>query len=249
MDQGASPRGDRLRLFLACWVLFSVHFATNVVREHYPAFAFVEHGNFQLDDYAGFHSDIFRHSDGHFYIGNQVTGSLPAILPLLVLDPVLEALEERGRRSADRASDTSASEYDTEYPLRSAFYSKVRKKGLHLRFGAATAVTSVLLMAPLSALFVVLLFGLLLGRGVTRKRALALSLIFAFGTPLFYRTATLNHNLFLMMAVFASFCMVWNRGGTRGFPPRGRLLWGGFFSGVGLALDYAGVVATQGVWK
>ena len=29
------------RLFLVAWILYSVHFATNVVREHYPAFSIV----------------------------------------------------------------------------------------------------------------------------------------------------------------------------------------------------------------
>ena len=37
----------KLRLFLTCWIVFSLHFATNVVREHYPAFSLVEDGDFQ----------------------------------------------------------------------------------------------------------------------------------------------------------------------------------------------------------
>ncbi len=68
------------RLFLTCWIVFSLHFATNVIREHYPAFSLIENGDFKLDEYAGFHSDIFAHRDGHHYIGNQVTASVIAAL-------------------------------------------------------------------------------------------------------------------------------------------------------------------------
>ena len=66
------------RIFLVAWMLYSLHFATNVVREHYPAFAIVDHGTFRVDEYQGFHSDIFVHRDGHSVIGNQVLVSVLA---------------------------------------------------------------------------------------------------------------------------------------------------------------------------
>jgi len=46
----------RLRLFLVCWILFSLFFSTNIVREHYPAFTLIEHGNFRCDEYQGWHA-------------------------------------------------------------------------------------------------------------------------------------------------------------------------------------------------
>src|SRR5262245_48759015 len=68
----------RWRIFLIAWILYSVHFATNVVREHYPAFSIAEHGTFRVDEYQGFHPDIFVHRDGHSVIGNQVFVSVLA---------------------------------------------------------------------------------------------------------------------------------------------------------------------------
>jgi hypothetical protein len=56
----ASPRW---RIFLIAWMLYSVHFATNVVREHYPAFSISEHGTFYVDEYQGFHSRHLRRPD------------------------------------------------------------------------------------------------------------------------------------------------------------------------------------------
>ncbi len=108
----------RTRIFLIAWIVYSAHFATNVVREHYPAFALIERGTFWVDDYRGFHSDIFVHPNGHAVIGNQVLVSALAAVPLFVFSPVLNALQryslekiaEEGRdrhRVPDRQADAA----------------------------------------------------------------------------------------------------------------------------------------------
>ena len=53
----------------------------------------VDDQTFQIDEYQGFHADIFVHTDGHSYIGNNVAVSVLAAVPLFVFDPVLDALE------------------------------------------------------------------------------------------------------------------------------------------------------------
>jgi hypothetical protein len=238
-------RSTRLRIFLICWVLYSAHFATNVVREHYPVFAFIEHGHLRLDDYAGLHADIFQHRDGHWYTGNQIAGSLPPLLPMLIFDPLLDAIQSysEGRlaelRERGEALDAS---YESEYPNRPAFLRKAKERGLELRFGATTVVTSVFCMAPLAALFVVFLYGILRERGVPRERAVLLALLFAFGTPLFYRTAHLVHNVFLMMTSFGCFWLLWPRPADALPVPPKRVYWAGFLGGWCVALDYAGVI-------
>ncbi len=232
----------KLRLFLVCWVLFSVHFATNVVREHYPAFSLIERGDFVLDEYFGFHSDIFIHTDGHAYVGNQVAGSLIAAIPLLIFDPVLDALERPPQEPGSDSGQDAQSAYDTEYPNRAMFFQLVKERGLELRFGASTAVTSVFLMAPLSALFAVLMYSILQSRGVGRRRSLGLAFLFAFGTPVFYRTGYLNHNVFLMMCVFVAFWLLWPRPEDAVPIAPWRVAAAGFLAGSALALDYAGVV-------
>lgn len=238
-------RSLRTRLFLTCWVLYALHFATNIVREHYPAFSLIERGDFVLDRYVSddghqpvvWHSDIFRHRDGHYYIGNQVLASVIAAGPLLVFDPLLDALERR-----ERARDPAPARYETEYGNRQVFLRRVAAERLTLRFGGAAVVTSTFLMAPLCALAVLLVLSVLSGAGVARGRALTLSLLFAFATPLFYRAAHLNHNVFVMLAVFGSFLCVWRRPDAPGALPGARAFWGGFLAGTSLALDYAGVV-------
>jgi hypothetical protein len=113
---------------------------------------------------------------------------------------------------------------------------------LTLRFGASAAVTTVFLMAPLSALMVVLMFRILLGRGVARSRALGLALLFGFGTPVFFRTGVLNHNMMLMYTTFVAFHLLWVRPEEQAPASVRRRVIAGFLCGLGFALDYSGLI-------
>jgi hypothetical protein len=229
-----------LRLFLTAWLIFAVHFATNIVREHYPAFSLVAHGSLRVDDYLGFHPDIFLHSDGHCYINNNVAASILAAVPLAVFEPFLAHLEawEKARLAA---RGPTAWVYRTKYPMRRAFYALAGSQGLQLRLGASAAVTAVLFMAPGSALLVLCMRRVLLARGMTPAAALGLAVLFGFGTPICFRTAQLNHNLLLTYCVFPAFCLLWLPHGPA-WQMAVRLLVAGLLCGLGVALDYSGVV-------
>ena len=228
-----------VRIFLVCWIVFSIHFATNIVREHYPAFSLIGDGDLYLDEYEGFHADIFVHTNGHAVVGNQIAGSLPAVPPLLVFDPALDALQE-WTLAQQETGDGPVTEYRTALPNRQDFFAKVQAQGLSLRFGASAFITSAFCMAPLTAWFVVLFFRTLRRRGIPEPRAIGFAFLFAFGTPIFYRAAHLVHNQFLMMVVFGAFLLLWRT--EEGPVPRRRVLGAGFLAGTCLALDYAGVI-------
>lgn len=231
----------RWRIFLIAWVVYTVHFATNVVREHYPAFSVAEHGTFRVDEYQGFHSDIFVHRDGHSVIGNQVLVSVLAAVPLFVFDPVLDALEDYSKaRLAERGVIND--EYRIDKPNRVNFFRLVKARGLDLRFGAATFITTALFMAPLTALFLVYFYDTLRERGLEASPAASLTFLLGFGTPLFYRATVLGHNMFVMFAMFAAFTLLWAPpAGTWPISLRRRLL-AGFFAGLTLATDYIGII-------
>jgi hypothetical protein len=229
-----------VRLFLIGWLLYSVHFATNVVREHYPAFAIVDHGTFRVDEYQGFHSDIFVHRDGHSVVGNQVFVSVLAAVPRFIFDPVLDAIERYSKAKIAREGVTPTG-YRIDKPMRVQFFELVKERGLDLRFGAATAVTSVFFMAPITAAFLVFFHRVLRRRGMAPGDATGLTFLLGFGTPLFFRTSTLNHNLFVMYAMFAAFALLWPRAPDEAIPPR-RLALAGLFAGVTLATDYVAVI-------
>lgn len=235
----ASPHA---RIFMATWILFSLHFATNVVREHYPAFSLAERGSLKLDEYVGFHPDIFVHTDGHAYVGNNVAVSVLAAVPLFVFDPVLDALERHSKRKLAESEEGPDTTYRTPYPYRRQFFKVVRQAGLDLRFGAATVVTSAFFMAPFSALAVVLMFHVLMRRGIARRMATWLALLFGLGTPVFFRTSHLNHNMFLMHATFLAFVTLWLPAPGKSQPSAVRRFGAGMLAGFTLAADYMGAI-------
>jgi hypothetical protein len=262
-------RSVQARIFLAVAALSALHFATHVVREHYPAFALASHGSLRCDDWViertdpsapggvrrePLHPDLFLHRDGHWYANNNPGASLLAAPALFLFEPLLSKLEEIGRGQA--AADREPARLESEYPLRRKFMAEVRRRGLHLRLGAATAITSALVMAPLAGLLAVLLHGALLARGVAAARAPGLALLFAFATPLLFRSAVLNHNQMQAPAAFASFCLISRaagggsearRSGSAGAISWRRLAAAGALAGATVLLDYSGAVLLAGL--
>src|SRR6476659_6717726 len=55
-----SSRSIAVRLFLTCWLVYSVHVATNTVREIYLALAIGDRLSFRVDEYAHLHPDLFE---------------------------------------------------------------------------------------------------------------------------------------------------------------------------------------------
>ena len=59
------------KLFLTCWLVFVLHFATDIVREHYLAFSLAEDYSFRMDKYYGLNVDIVD-TPGHADFGGEV---------------------------------------------------------------------------------------------------------------------------------------------------------------------------------
>ncbi len=122
------------------------------------------------------------------------------------------------------------------------FYQEAWRRGFDIKFGLAAIVMQALCMAPISALGVVAMFYLL--RQVFRSdhRAFWLALLYAFGTPVFFRAAYLNHNMILGHFALMGFLVIWNPGDEirRGLSVR--FFAGGLAGGAALLLDYSGVV-------
>lgn len=241
-------RSLKVRLFLTCWIVFTVHFATNTVREHYTAFSLIQDRTLKLDRFAQFNPDIFEHTDGHFYPGNNVAGSYVAVPALFVFDPVLDWLEAREKAQLEREGVGSVEYRVEDHPNSQVFYRMAKEAGLTLRLGASAAVTSGFLMAPLMAGLTVLMFTMLVGRGIGWQRATGLALLFAFGTPIFFRAGVLNHNVMLMATTFVAFHLMWQRRGRGQARRTSTLAWAGALCGFGLALDYAGVIPLLAVY-
>ncbi len=242
-----SSRDPRLalRLVVSVWIVLALHFATNISRELYPALSLAEHGTLAVDEYTGLHPDIFVAPSGRAFINNNPGASLLAAAPLVMARPVLAAAEAAAKRRLAPNPSPPAAVYDDPRPNRQRFFREARERGLDLKFGVAAAASAVGLMAPATALLAWLMLRVLSGLGMPAGRAAMYGALSVLATPLFFRAAYLNHNHLLGLVVFAAFVVLWRRAATPF-----TLAVAGLLGGVGVALDYSGVVpaAFLGWW-
>jgi len=241
-------RGVALRLGFTCWLVYSLHFATNMVRENYLALAIGDSFSFRVDPYANLHDDIFEHAGFGWHIGSNpgasMVGAIPYAISRPLIDPVVDAVQ-RARRDAGAAT---VPEYDAPSAKDRRFYEEAWRRGLDVKFGLASFVMQSFGMAVTSALGVIAMYGLLRGLAGTAGSALFLALLYAFGTPVFFRTGFLNHNLMLAHVGLAGFALLWNRWDWRKATPERLLLLGGLAGGAAVLLDYSGLIFLAGLW-
>jgi hypothetical protein len=120
------------KLFLTAWIVYSAHFATDIVREHYPAFALGERGTLSVDHYLGLHPDLFAIEGRGVFINNNPGASLVGAIPYALFRPAIDIAVERvvaGREGKPPP------EFNDPRPNRRAFFEKTYSKGLGIAIG------------------------------------------------------------------------------------------------------------------
>ena len=202
-----SERSIQVRLFLTCWIIFVLHFATDFVREHYLVLAIAEDGSFRLDPYVGLHYDIFVTLDhGAHHAGNP-GASMVAAVPYFFLMPAVNRISKLFSRP--QPTEVEKAVYYDPIAARVQFYQMVRQRGLDIKFGLAAMITMVFCMAPLTALSAVFMYRAIKTLGLANGVSLGMSLVYALGTPVFFRSGYLNHNLMLGIFGFIAFVLIW----------------------------------------
>ncbi len=249
-----SKTGIAVRLSLTCWLIFTLHFATNTVREIYPALSLGDRLSFDVSEYQGIHPDIFTLEGRGTFINNNPGASMMGAIPYVLARPVTDRIIERVQRS--RAENPTADEanYDSIYPMAREFYKNAREKGFDVKFGLAAGLMQAFVMAPVSALSVVLMFFVLLALTKNTRASVLLALLFAFATPVFYRTAQLNQNILLAHFAFFAFVLLWRPWNSAEDPKKPFYFLAGLCAGWTVVLDYSGLVAVlalsgYAVWK
>ena len=236
---GYSARSIAVRLFLTCWILYALHFTPYVYRELYLSMSLAEKHSVHVDEYVDLHPDLFEIAGRGTYMGGNPGASILAAIPYALLLPIVnrvapihptiqEAQAPRGQRF-----------------VYFKFLEKVRARGLDRRIGGAAAITSCFFMAPLSALSVVMMFALLLRFRFSMGHALGMALLYGFGTPIFFRTATLSLNLLVALLGLFAFGLLWWPSEQQPRFERLRYWGAGVLAGWALLTDYSGVVTVS----
>lgn len=236
-----NARSTTWRLFLTCWVIYALHFATNTVREIYPAVTLGDKLSFNVAEYVDFHPDLFTMPDGRGFINNNPGASIVAAAPYTLARPLIDRIVTRinARRQAHGGA---IPEYQSQWPMAREFYRKAFERGLDVKFALAAGVMQAFCMAPLSALAVVIMYRLLVCRTGSSRVALGLALLYAFATPVFYRTAQINQNLIVAHCALAAFALLWRPWDDDRRPQRATYPLAGLLCGWAVVCDYSGVV-------
>jgi hypothetical protein len=234
-----------IRLFITCWLIFGLHVATNTVREIYLALAIGDRLSFRVDEYGGMHPDLFETPGRGWHIGNNPGASMLAAIPYALARPVIDRVVAHVNAKR-RASGAEPPAYESPWPMAQSFFQEAWRRGFDLKFGLAAIVMQVFCMAPISAAAAVLMFRALETIFPGGRTALWMALLYAFGTPLFFRTGYLNQNMLVGHFAFAAFALLWNPWGLA-WTARRRFLLAGLAGGVCLLLDYSGAVALAAV--
>jgi len=242
-----TPRQIGWRLFFTCWIVFSLHYATDIVREHYPAVALGDHLSFNLEGYCGLHPDLFELPDKGCHIGNNPGVSMLAAIPYAAARPLIEAVNRRVLASRAAAGDTVPPAYNTPGPNSRRFYAEAWRRGVDVKLELAAFVMQVFCMAPSSALGVVLIYLGLLFTIRSVRASMWLALAYAFATPVMFRTGFLNHNLMLGHIAFGGFLLLWNPWQGDRLSLRARQVLCGLAGGLAILFDYSGVIFLAGL--
>lgn len=234
-------RGIAIRLFITCWLVYAIHLATNTVREIVPAVAMADHFSFRVDEYANMHPDMFEMKGRGWYANGNPGASMIAAVPYFFCKPVLDRIVDAVNRSR-AAQHAEPPVYNSPWPMARAFYREAWRRGLDIKLGLAAAITQALCMAPISAMGVVAMFFLLRALFASDRIAFWLALLYAFGTPVFYRAGILNHNMMAGHFALMGFMAMWNPNGLVRWSDGARYAAGGLAGGLCFLLDNSGAI-------
>src|SRR5512142_3356421 len=107
-----STRSIAWRLLITCWLVYVLHFATNTVREIYPALSLGDHFSVDVTEYLGLHPDIFAIPGRGAFINNNPGASFMGAVPYALSRPLIDQVVERVR-AARQTSQQPPPEYKT----------------------------------------------------------------------------------------------------------------------------------------
>ena len=241
-----------LRIALTVWIVYTLHFASDIARETYLAMSLGKSASFRVDEYIGLHPDLFEMEGRGAHINNNPGASFLGAVPYALARPLIEvffALEPELREPKPPTV------YDDPRPNRNPFLNAVRERGLDIELGLVAVSIHAGLMVPLGVAAALLVFFHF--RRTLRDERIAtwLALLYAFGTPIFFRSAFLNQNVLIAHAVLLAWILIAPLASsphetvTEADQHR-RLAWAGSLLGFAILCDYSGapLALAFGLW-
>jgi hypothetical protein len=219
------------RVFLTCWLVYTAFWTPYIVREHFPALTLAERGTLNVEPYIGWTEDIFRAPNGGAYINNNPGASLAGAVPLVLLRPLLKAVDEWNQRRP-RVIVASRGEGET--------FARMAAEGREFYFLLVAFITVALVMAPVTGATVAYLCSKLIAGGVPAASAAWAALLYGLGTPVLFRTGYLNHNLLVADAGLVALLLLWDPAEKPLAPARAAAA--GLLAGFAFLCDYSGAV-------
>lgn len=246
-----TTRGVARRLALTVVAVYVLFFAPNVVRETYLGVALAERATVRVDPYVGLHPDIFEIPGRGAYINSNPGASMIGAVPYAVVRPVLERVYAA---FPTLVTPRPAAAYDDPRPNRTHYMNEMRARGLDVRLELAAIVMHLGVNVPFAVASVLLMYFFLLDRIGRPREAQWFALLYAFGTPMFFRSGFLNQNLLVAhFTFFALLALVWRRGDGPNATPASepwRPVLAGLFLGLAVLCDYSAVplAVVFGLW-
>ena len=245
-DKLASAKPYAWRVFIVCWMVYTVFWTPYIVREHFPALTLLESGTLNVERYLAWTDDIFPGPHGGAYINNNPGASITGALPLIPLRPVLMRIDDWNQRRPRAIPNDQEGE----------LLGRAMVEGKEYYLLLVAFLTVALVMAPATAGMAAYFCARLIQSGVPAASSTAAALLYSLATPVFYRAAHLNHNLLVADAGFMALLVLWVpaqrmeetvSGRRRGLPnlkplSTERALAAGLLAGYALFCDYSGVV-------
>lgn len=220
-----------LAVFAFCWFTYALHWAPFPVREHFPAITLAENASFNVAAYNGWIDDIFIGPRGGAYINNNPGASIAASLPITLARPILDPLKRWNRAHPQSRAPRG---------LSSVPHSHALAAGVELWLLAISFITAAGLMAPVSAFAATMLGATLEQSGLCWRHSALAALLYAFGTPIFFRTSYLNHNVLVAQCGLVAALLLWDP--LRRPLPARRAAAAGLLAGFSVLCDFTGLL-------
>jgi hypothetical protein len=223
------PHSWSWRVFLTCWLVYSIFWTPYIVREHFPALTLAERGTLDVEAYLGWIEDIFAGPRGGAYINNNPGASIVGAIPLVLFRPLLTRVDAWNQTLPRPTQVTD-----------DALFWRMLREGRGFYFLLVAFLTVAFAMAPATAGTAAYLCSRLMDAGIPGAHAAAAAVMYGIGTPVLFRSGLLNHNMLAGDAGFAALLLLWDPHCRR--LSNARAAAAGLLAGYTVLCDYSGVV-------